>query len=124
MTHEAMNRAVVEVLGWKEYHFYWTHGGKNEDIFLYYKGANYSQDNGRNTTDAEFQYCTDKNSHQPLFEYLETEGLINLFGRKLLELTDTDGFSYTGEFHRWTAPAPIIVEAFLRTVGKWKEAEE
>ena len=126
MTHDAMNRAVAGVLGWKEYHFLWTHGGKNEDLFLYYKGAKYSMDNGRNTTNAEFQYCTDKNSHQPLFEYIEGNNLRDCFVGKLFGvLRERDaGGERLRDYAFITAPAPLIVEAFLRTVEKWKEAEE
>lgn len=140
MTEEQMNRAVAEVLGWNEHHFTWNYGGepdgKEMDCFVYYPGEKVKEGMRpsphitRNPTDDEFQYCRDKNSHAALFEYLAAEKLDAEFVMYLRQHTDKIGKEQQAatdliyDFHFVTAAAPLIVEAFLKAVGKWDNEGE
>jgi len=71
-------------------------------------------------------YCNDRNALPELFGYITTDGMHYEFSYELRAVCwekNNDAMRYNLTFGIVSAPPAVIVEAFLRTVGKWESAE-
>ncbi len=111
MTEQDMNKACAECLGYE---------------VSFFNGLWRIKKKGKRLYEALPNFCADKNSHAVLFEYIEANSKQADFIYELtyvLERENSNALGCPSSFYLYyvlTLSAPLLVEAFLRTVGKWE----
>lgn len=110
MTNEQINTAIAEACGWVDRGSF-NHDRPDDHLF---KRKNLDSGESEFKWQHEFCYCNDLNAMHEAEKVLNTD---RLFEKYYLALYDTT------QSTRWPicATARQRAEAFLRTIGKWKE---
>ena len=109
MTNEQMNIAIAETCGWKNYGFGWSHPSLPPQANIY----------GRKLPD----YCNDLNAMHEAEPTIKSGSQWLLYVKHLREVTGEPIGCDLFVCALVSATARQRAEAFLRTIGKWEEAE-
>jgi hypothetical protein len=128
MTEQRMNQVCAEVLGYSIRESEYSIDGKPVLHLILPNGEVDDDESYTTDTDELFRahhnFCNDKNSHAALWEYIEANEYHSLFSHHMRHICMDKhhaAMKYSKTFGVVSAPAALLVEAFLRAVGRWEE---